>query len=75
MQATLTDTDTDSTYDEGLVHGHGWACAESGSSMEQTIGEAEQASSGWREDAANGDAEGDAYDDGLVHDHGWASSR
>lgn len=79
MQDILTlrfdDTEMDAAYDEGLVHGHGWASAETGSGEEQIIAQAEQQpQAAWREDTAEGHDEGDGYDDGLVHSHGWASA-
>ena len=80
MQDILTlrsdDIEMDATYDEGLVHGHDWASAETGSGEEQIITQAEQQpQAAWREHTAEGHDEGDGYDDGLVHSHGWASSR
>lgn len=61
-------------YDEGLVHGHGWASAD-GDPGERIVVQAEQPQAAWRGHAAEGHDEGDAYDEGLVHGHGWASSR
>ncbi len=46
-------------YDDGLVHGHGWA--------KDCAGPARRPASG-HSDAERG------YDDGLVHSHGWAVS-
>lgn len=80
MQTILTlqsdDTEIDAAYDEGLVHGHGWASAEGGSGEEGIIAQAEQQpQAAWHEGAPEQHDDGDGYDDGLVHGHGWASSR
>lgn len=80
MQTILTlrsdDTEIDTAYDDGLVHGHGWASTEGTSGEEGIIAQAEQQpQAAWREDAPERHDDNDGYDDGLVHSHGWASSR
>lgn len=49
----------DEDFDDGLVHGHGWAMATPARYSAPVV----QASR----------HEGD-YDDGLVHSHGWATA-
>ncbi len=56
-------------YDDGLVHGHGWATEPARPARPGRRGEPHEA-------AAQGRAAptAEAHDDGLVHDHAWASA-
>jgi hypothetical protein len=48
-------------HDDGLVHGHGWACRERGQMVHRPPAHT------LRPAAAE-----EFHDDGLVHGHGWA---
>lgn len=50
---------TDDTYDDGLVHAHGWATEPPRATAARTP-------------TAYVPVEADGYDDGLVHSHDWA---
>jgi hypothetical protein len=52
-------SEEEAEFDDGLVHGHGWATEpfRPAPALEQLL-------TAWPSD--------DLYDDGLVHDHGWA---
>ena len=59
----------DDTYDDGLVHSHGWCSdAPAHTNSARPLGCSDTAA------ATGAQSEEECFDDGLVHSHGWAQN-